>query len=514
MSGSTNQRSGEGRRSGRPDQAQRPRVDDLSTVSSAAEAFLAQLPPPLREIATAAGDIAAERGERAYMVGGVVRDLALGRASHDLDIVVVGDGLALAQALSRSRGGTLTRFHTFGSARVELPELVDLEWAGPHSEPRGPHCPEGLRRGLSIPEPHVDIATARREVYARPGQLPQVEAGSLEEDLERRDFTINAIALELAGAGASESRLVDPLGGIDDLRRGLVRIMHSRSFADDPTRLLRALRFALRFGYKIEEQTAAAIEEAAHGDYLATLSGQRLRRELLKLLTEAPVDGALALQDHKLLGALHPSLTADRALLENLAAAAEATGINVRERGPLVLAALAAGLEQQERWRLARHLRFERRERRALVDGGARLRRAVEAWLTARSSNDGPLLNSCLEKIFGQVKGATLLLAPALVGRLQRPIGPTAKTDPAAQMTRPTSTTTQEEMRIDVQRYLTELRELRLDIGGDDLLEMGCSPGPAVGRVLERLRFSMLDGEATSAAEQRRLARQLIDEKR
>jgi tRNA nucleotidyltransferase (CCA-adding enzyme) len=180
-----------------------------------------------------------------YLVGGAVRDLLLGRGRADLDLVVVGDAAGLAAAL----GAEPVEHERFATAKVRL---------------------EGHE---------VDIATARAETYAQPGALPEVEpAADVETDLRRRDFTINAMAIPLDGA----ARLIDPHGGRADLEAGLLRVLHPGSLADDPTRALRAARYAARFGFEPEAGTAEWLRQAD----LGTVSGERREADLLRLARE------------------------------------------------------------------------------------------------------------------------------------------------------------------------------------------------------------------------------------
>jgi tRNA nucleotidyltransferase (CCA-adding enzyme) len=241
----------------------------------------------------------------AYLVGGAVRDLLRGSASVDLDVAVEGDAHAVARALAERLGGEATEHARFGTASVRAREL------------------------------HVDLARTRRETYARPGALPAVAPAPLADDLARRDFTINAMAIGLTGAGAG--RLVDPHGGRADLRAGLVRVLHPRSFEDDPTRLLRALRYAARLGFALDPETERRARAAAASGAPRTVSGKRIADELLDLLAEP--ECAAAVERMRELGldrALHPALAADP---DRVASAALASGETGADR---VLAALAA----------------------------------------------------------------------------------------------------------------------------------------------------------------------------
>jgi tRNA nucleotidyltransferase (CCA-adding enzyme) len=188
----------------------------------------------------------------AYLVGGAVRDLLLGREGGDLDVVIEGD----VDALSGAPGFELEREGRFLTGRLALGELK------------------------------VDVARARAEEYPRPGALPEVRPAPIDEDLARRDFTINAMAFPLSGEG----ELLDPHGGVQDLSAGRLRVLHARSFIDDPTRALRAARYAARFGFELEPETAGLLAEAD----LSTVSDDRIQSELR--LIAAEVDPARALR--------------------------------------------------------------------------------------------------------------------------------------------------------------------------------------------------------------------------
>ena len=193
-----------------------------------------------------------------YIVGGSVRDLLLGRRLNDFDLIVEGDAIALGRALSSKYGGTVTAHSKFGTAKWFLPE--------------------------SLKSDHVtlDLISARSETYKHPAALPSVKRGRIADDLRRRDFTINALAIRLDGSHFGELR--DDLDGAEDLHRGMIRVLHSRSFIDDPTRMYRAVRYAERYGFKIAEDTVILIPEAR--PFVEKLSAQRIWHELDLILEE------------------------------------------------------------------------------------------------------------------------------------------------------------------------------------------------------------------------------------
>ena len=212
-----------------------------------------QTEPVLRDI----GRLAAAQHRPAYAVGGCVRDWLLGfRGVTDLDVTVEGGGIEVAEAAGRALRCTVAVHRQFGTATLELP---------------GP-----LHR--------VDFATCRRETYARPGAYPRVEPGTLHDDLFRRDFTINAMAVAIAPAGFGT--LVDPFGGQADLEARQLRVLHLRSFLDDPSRMLRGIRFRHRFGLQWEPATARLLHEAVAHGALGSLNAGRLGKELERMGTE------------------------------------------------------------------------------------------------------------------------------------------------------------------------------------------------------------------------------------
>jgi tRNA nucleotidyltransferase (CCA-adding enzyme) len=234
----------------------------------------------------------------AYIVGGFVRDLLLERPSLDFDIVVEGDAISLARGLARQYGGQMVSHARFGTAKWSIGPVRGLIAEGlPNGESRNPE---------ELPE-SLDLISARTEFYERPTAMPTVEHGSIKLDLHRRDFTINTLALRLDGHHYGE--LYDYWGGLSDLHSGLVRVLHSLSFIDDPTRLLRAVRFEQRFDFKIETRTLQLIGEAL--DMLKQVSGDRLRHELDLILVEPRARAMITrLAGLGILEDIHPALPA------------------------------------------------------------------------------------------------------------------------------------------------------------------------------------------------------------
>ena len=226
-----------------------------------------------------------------YLVGGFARDLILEKPGADMDFVVEGDGILLAEALAEKYGGRVTCHRKFGTAKWHINNIKKALLDRFSSESTLDYS--------TLPS-SIDLISARTEFYEKPTALPTVKTGSIKLDLHRRDFTINTMAVRLDGHHFGE--LYDYWGGLNDLRKGLIRVLHSLSFVDDPTRILRAIRFEQRFGFNIEERTLALISEAK--DLLEEVSGDRIRHEIDLILEEQKAPDMLA-RIYKL-NLLHP----------------------------------------------------------------------------------------------------------------------------------------------------------------------------------------------------------------
>jgi tRNA nucleotidyltransferase (CCA-adding enzyme) len=214
--------------------------------------YLSNLPIPQRRAIDLVNEVAAEKDCRPFLVGGPVRDILLGRQAIDVDLTLEQGSSTLARALAKRVEGRVRSFPQFLTYKVTA---------------------EGL--------PEIDIATARKERYRHPGALPAVTAGRLKDDLLRRDFSINAIAMDL-----HSGELHDPTNGERDLQAQVVRVLHDKSFIDDPTRIFRAIRLAVRLGFSLETDTDRLMAEAVAGGAMATVSKERLWRELFLAMDE------------------------------------------------------------------------------------------------------------------------------------------------------------------------------------------------------------------------------------
>ncbi len=306
----------------------------MAEVINLASRMKKQLPAELFVFLREVGGVTQGQGQKLYLVGGVVRDLLLERNNLDLDLVIEGDAVKLAQELARTKQGKITTHPRFGTAKLQWANWI------------------------------IDLATARAETYARPGALPAVKPGTIVSDLSRRDFTINAMAAELNPGNFGQ--LLDPYGGRDDLEHKRIRVLHAKSFVDDATRIWRALRYEQRLDFQLEPSTLKLLKRDT--SMLDTISGDRIRHELELIIKEALPEKALRRADEMgVLTKVHPSLRGDRWLVETFALARE----DSRPSPPtplLYLALLAYRLTADETGQLISYLRLPRSSAQTLRD--------------------------------------------------------------------------------------------------------------------------------------------------
>jgi tRNA nucleotidyltransferase (CCA-adding enzyme) len=368
-----------------------------------------------------------------HVVGGAVRDLLLDGSPTDLDLVVEGDAAALARRL----GGSAVVHDRFGTSTV----LLD---------------------GFSY-----DLARARRETYRSPGALPEVEPAPLEEDLRRRDFTVNAIAVVLGGPKAGKVNAAP--GAIDDLDARRLRVLHDRSFLDDPTRLLRLVRYQSRLGFTVEPRTRDLAEAALRTDALQTVSGPRVGTELRLLAREPdPVAAFEALREFGLDAAIKDGFgLKEPELAQRGLALLPGDG----RADLLVIAVAARGVPPAQLARLLDRLGFEASDRDTIVAAA----RDADALASRLRGATRP----------SEIAAAAERASPELVALA----GAVGATDPAND-------------------WLRHLRHLSLEIDGSDLLAAGVPEGPAVGRGLRAALSAKLDGRATGREQELQAALQ------
>jgi tRNA nucleotidyltransferase (CCA-adding enzyme) len=394
-------------------------------------------------------DAVAALGDRAdgvYLVGGTVRDILLGEESFDVDIAIEGDAIEFGRALAEALGGRVTPHQKFGTAVVQY----------------------GDRE-------RVDVVTTRTEFYDAPGALPTVERAGLREDLFRRDFTLNAMAVSLKPADFG--RLTDPFGGRGDLEARVLRVLHTLSFIDDPTRIFRGIRYEARYGLRLEEHSARLARGCIEMGLVGDLSSARLRDELQALLDDPGAPGGIArLGELGADRAIHPHLRADeeaarlyeraRELRDELAVDVPAWRIG--------LAVLGRDLTSEEAFVWLERLKVRRRDGERIVGAIAVAQRILERLRAER-------------------------LAPADVVALADPFAPDAPLLALAREETP-----------ELRDYFTRLRDVKLEIGGSDLAELGLEESPRVGEVLAEVRRRKLNGELDGRDSELAAARELL----
>jgi tRNA nucleotidyltransferase (CCA-adding enzyme) len=399
-----------------------------------------KLPPELVNLMWVAGEMANSRGEKLYLVGGVVRDLLLGQANFDLDLVVEGSAIELAQQLKGINKSKIATHPRFNTARL-------------------------LWRGWNI-----DLASARTETYQKPGALPTVTPSSIEEDLSRRDFTINAMAIRLNPGDYGQ--LVDPHGGRDDLQAERIRILHEKSFTDDATRIWRALRYEQRLGFHLERNTQTLLQRDIAR--LETISADRIRYEIECIFKEKSPEKVLSRADELgVLAALHPSLKGDRGLAENFGKAR-------REYSPdappfdLYLGLLAYPLTTGEAEQLILCLNLPR--------------------LSAKSLRDAIAIKSKMRQL------STPGVSPGAIYKLLHDFSPTALE--ANLLATPSAVASQA-----IHLFLNRLKDIQVSLTGDDLIEMGIPAGPRIKEILELLHQAKLNGKINTRNDEEELVR-------
>ncbi|MDY7040774.1 MAG: CBS domain-containing protein [Chloroflexota bacterium] len=441
--------------------SERPRPSRQDEIAALIEKAL---PPPLLNLIREASETASKMGYALYVVGGFVRDLLLGIPNFDVDLVVEGDAIKLAKRLRRRVGGRVRSHTRFGTAKL----LFDNG---------------GERYGI----PSLDFVTARAEFYEHPTALPQVERSSIKQDLHRRDFTINTLAIRLDPEHYGE--LLDFYGGEQDLRNGVIRVLHSLSFVEDPTRTLRAVRFEQRLGFHIEPRTEELIANAL--DLLHRISGERIRHELVLIFQEEEPERCLArLAELEILGQIHPCLRHDewlerkfrqlrQALHEGSWPADVCTEPNVTST--VYLALLVYRLNVEELESIIARLKIPRDDADLLHEVSS-LRQGE-----ARIAEDGHPPSTIVHWLERYAPQALFVLWVA---------------------------TDSDRVRYQVERYCQEWRFVQSEIDGLYLKELGLKPGPVFGNILHRLRNARLNGEVTTLEGEKAFLEQILSEER
>ena len=389
-----------------------------------------RLSPVQTRLLERAGRVSSQHGVALYLVGGAVRDAMLGRQTIDLDLSMVSADPAFASVLAQGLNGQVVASSQFGTSKLQIGGIV------------------------------IDLAMARSETYAHPGALPSVAPGSIDEDLARRDFSVNAMAIALSiGTESSHTwgDLFDPFDGQGDLQRRLIKVLHPESFVDDATRILRAVRYVGRLGFQLETSTGQFLRRDI--SYLDTIKGDRVRHELERISYEERVESILKLaQDFGVLRAIHPALNLQESTLTGFR---ELNAEGTSDSDLLFLSLLTYAAASDERPALIKRLNMDSRLAGVVRDTGS----VKDSY----DRLDNPeLRRSQLHELLNPfavsaIKGCSLAADNPVVAR-------------------------------HLNLFLSELRHVKPFLNGDDLIAMGVPEGPAIGKLLKAILASKLDG--------------------
>ncbi len=399
------------------------------------------------------GKTADEMGFSAFVVGGFVRDLLLGVENYDIDIVIEGNAIEFAERLTKKLCGSYVYHKRFGTAAVFFP------------------CPKGFFPG-KIKASHfkIDVAMTRTEIYERPAALPTVKFGPIENDLYRRDFTINAMAFKLDRHGFGE--LLDPFNGRKDLKEGKIRALHDLSFVDDPTRIFRAVRFEQRFDFKIEPHTEDLIKKAIGLKMVDRTQKQRIREEMIAILSEEEsLKAVKRLSELNELRFIDPRLKLKETTKRLFNAVDETLSWYDRmelkkghtpERWLIYFMALLDELDLSEVRRICADFVFTKADSAKALSYKKDSDKAL-LFLSRKGKLEPSQIYVCLKGLSDEV----LIL---LIAR-----------------------TRSQAARRRIVSYLTKYANVRLSVKGDDLIKRGLKPGPHFRVIMEKTLHAKID---------------------
>jgi len=435
----------------------KPKLPEKRVVSNLFKKMAAILPKDAVALLKKIGSKSNEAGFKAFVVGGLVRDTMLAVKNLDLDIVIEGNAIKIGHILAKEIGASLVAHKRFGTCSLFVPS--------------------GLK---------IDMATARKEVYEKPAALPTVEFSSLKDDLIRRDFTINAMALSLNKG--SFGQLIDFFEGEKDLAQGRIRIMHEKSFIDDPTRIFRAVRFEQRFGFTIEPETARLIKTAIEEEMFDKVEPQRIRDEIILILKEEePLKAIRRMAQLDELRFLHPKIKFNNRLVKlydgigKVSAWYDSSKFKKRaiDRWLIYLMALFSDLSYNETISICSKFVFRRGEVLRILSY-KECAKTVSKVLCSRSSTPPSKIYSTLEGLAFEV---ILLIMAGTESRAAH-----------ARMA----------------DFFGKYNGMKTAIRGDDLKDIGLRPCPDFKKILKKVLFEKLDGRLPTKADEIAYAKKIV----
>ena len=384
-----------------------------------------------------------ELGYSVHAVGGFVRDLLLRVENYDVDIVVEGDGIRLAEEFEKKFPCRIRTHKKFGTAIILFPD--------------------GLK---------VDVATARWEVYDSPAALPTVESASIKMDLYRRDFTINTLAIQLNPKGFGE--LIDFFGGVKDIKEKVIRVLHNLSYVEDPTRVFRAIRFEQRFGFQIGKHTQNLMKNAVKVGFLERLSGGRVLSELILILQEEnPLPALKRMRDFNLFHFLHPKLKLDEQAeilfqqIHHVISWFDLLFLEQRyERWIIYFYGLIDSLKEEEIKELCQRLTMNDKLRKKVIEGKLQADQALLQIFSWINTDQRPKRSE-----------------------IYNVLAPLSTESKLFMMAKTTQVTTRRYISL----YFTQLKDTKSLLRGTDLIQMGMKSGPTIKKALTGLLQARLD---------------------
>ncbi len=431
--------------------------EDTSEEDDTPEGRVRNLSELLKEILDAktlrilktAGKVAEDSGDRAYFVGGLVRDLILRQRNLDVDLVVEGDALAYARKLARRLKARVRAHRKFQTAVIILPDGFKL-----------------------------DVASARTEYYSSPGEYPMIERGSIKLDLYRRDFSINALAVKLNPDVFGQ--VVDHFNGLKDLKDRTIRILHNLSFVDDPTRIIRAVRFEQKFDFRIGKHTEYLMKGAIERGYLRQAQGPRVLNEIMIILRgDNPIRAFDRMEELGILHSLHPSLaftTKIRSIFLQVVRINSWFQLLFLDEEPdvglIYFNALMMMKSQKEREQILELFHLNDHQKRVYRDRW----KITSSTMRELARTDDKSL-SWIAKLLGEVEIEDLLSIMSLTKRED-----TVKA---------------------ISIYLSRLRFIKRELDGEELMEMGYTSGPVFKEIMQAVQDARVDGEVNSLTEEK-----------
>jgi tRNA nucleotidyltransferase (CCA-adding enzyme) len=440
-----------------------PDMSDLSSM------IRKDLPPKLVRLIKDMGAQGDDMGMGVFLVGGFVRDVITKRKNYDLDMVVEGNAISFGRVFSKKIGASLVVHKKFGTCTLVKPWP---KWLGPSLNADGKF--------------KIDIATARKEVYERPAALPTVKFSSLRDDLYRRDFTINAMAVGVSSGNFG--LFIDFFGGIKDLEKGIIRVLHDNSFIDDPTRIFRAVRFEQRFGFKIESHTEYLITHAVKQEMFKRTENQRIRDELVLMLKEKnPEKAVLRMRELHELRFIHPGIVLNgdvKKIFGRTRAGvkwyyANAKGKRHIDTWIVYLMFVLEALDANEVEEVLKKFVFTRSVSARLRGYGKKTAAALERLSSGAKMRPSDVFDA-LEPLPHELTLYAMISADSAKAKSR------------------------------IKKFFIGYNGTKLKISGDDLIREGVSPGPSYKDILRRMLRAKVDGKLRTKKDEMMFLRKIL----